>query len=114
MKYDDPDSFWLVTHKDGKDIKVRLDVKLMPMDKAEQVVVGKARSEPNMEPYLPPPVGRISFSLNPCKMLTQLVAPEFLCRVVSALLCIACIALCVMMLPMLASQFITEFVKWAI
>ena len=39
--------------------------------------VGKGRNPPNIEPYLAPPVGRISFTLNPIKMLNQLTGPKF-------------------------------------
>ena len=39
------------------------------MYRADQNKVGDARSEPNHSPYLPPPPGRISFTLNPIKML---------------------------------------------
>ena len=33
--------------------------------------VGKARSEPNHSPYLPPPTGRISWTWNPFKMIVR-------------------------------------------
>ena len=33
--------------------------------------VGEARQEPNINPYLPPPVGRISLTLNPWKMFVR-------------------------------------------
>ncbi len=36
--------------------------------------VGEARSEPNANPFLPPPVGRISFSLNPLKMFVSILS----------------------------------------
>ena len=35
--------------------------------------VGSGRAEPNHSPFLPPPVGRISFSLNPFTMLVSLI-----------------------------------------
>ena len=41
---------------------------IVPADYAEKNKVGSAREEPNANPFLPPPVGRLSFSLNPCKM----------------------------------------------
>jgi hypothetical protein len=33
--------------------------------------VGGGRTEPNNTPYLPPPVGRLEWSLNPFKMLVS-------------------------------------------
>ena len=37
----------------------------------------KSLDEPNMNPFLPPPVGRLKFTLNPLKMLNQLTGPKF-------------------------------------
>ena len=41
---------------------------MVPKDHAEKNKVGAAREEPNTDPFLPPPIGRISFTLNPLKM----------------------------------------------
>jgi hypothetical protein len=49
---------------------LRIDVRLYPLKEAEANPVGAARNDANMEPYLPPPVGRLEFSLNPFKMLS--------------------------------------------
>jgi hypothetical protein len=38
------------------------------MKEAEKTKIGSARDEPNIEPYLPPPVGRLRFTLNPYEM----------------------------------------------
>jgi hypothetical protein len=57
--------------KDGKDIKLRLDIKILPEQMAKATPVGSARSEPNMDPYLMPPVGRIELTTNPLKMLVS-------------------------------------------
>mmetsp|Transcript_9566 Transcript_9566/g.9197 ORF Transcript_9566/g.9197 Transcript_9566/m.9197 type:complete len:83 (-) Transcript_9566:197-445(-) len=56
---------------DGKSVinaKLRCQIDIMPLAAAEANAVGQARQEPNHSPTLPPPVGRISFSLNPWKM----------------------------------------------
>ena len=47
---------------------VRIQIEICPVDYAEKNKVGDAREEPNANPFLPPPVGRLSFSLNPCTM----------------------------------------------
>lgn len=65
------DTFTLVTYKDGKAIELRLDLRIMPATMAKVRPLGSGRENPNMEPYLPPPVGRIEFSLNPFKMLVS-------------------------------------------
>ncbi len=71
LKFRDDDSFILTTYKDGKPIELRIDLRVMPKEVAKKREVGTGRENPNMEPYLPPPVGRIEFSLNPFKMLVS-------------------------------------------
>jgi len=41
----------------------------MPNWKAMVCKVGKGRDAPNVNPYLPPPIGRFEWSLNPFKMI---------------------------------------------
>lgn len=72
LEFREDDSFILTTYKDGKDIKLRIDLRIVPMAMVKQKAVGPGRENPNMEPYLPPPIGRIQFSLNPCKMLVSI------------------------------------------
>ena len=40
-------------------------IQIWPKEKALVMPVGAARSEPNTNPYLPPPVGRLKWSWNP-------------------------------------------------
>ena len=68
---DSDDSFVLTTQKNGKDIQIRIDLRIVPVKIAKAKPLGAARENPNMEPHLPPPVGRIEFSLNPFKMLVS-------------------------------------------
>jgi hypothetical protein len=110
IEFKDDDSFVLTTRdKDGKAVKVRLDLRIFPKAMAKNLEVGSGRTEPNNSPYLPPPVGRISFTLNPFKMLAQLVGPEFLAKIYGILCVMVCCVLCIMMLPMLLSNFISTF-----
>ena len=44
-------------------------MEIVPEKMANEVEVGKGRDNPNVNPYLPPPIGRISFTLNPFTML---------------------------------------------
>lgn len=71
--YDD-ESFYIDTvDRDGKYVgKVRISINVTPGDLAKANPVGNGRTEPNHSPFLPPPVGRISFSLNPFTMLVRL------------------------------------------
>jgi len=41
------------------------------------------RDNPNNDPYLPPPVGRMQLSLNPFTMMKELCGPEIMFKVFS-------------------------------
>ena len=71
LEFREDDSFVLTTYKDGKDIKLRIDLRIVPVALVKAKPVGPGRENPNMEPFLPPPIGRIQFSLNPFKMLVS-------------------------------------------
>lgn len=106
----DEDSFFIDTvDKDGKSAgKVRLGISVHPGEMAKSNPVGQGRTEPNHSPFLPPPVGRLSFSLNPIAMFNQLVGPE-LRRKVYLYCCLGlCIALCVMLIPLVTSNIISS------
>jgi hypothetical protein len=74
---------------------------------AEACPVGEGRDEPNVDPHLPDPVGRIKWSWNPWTMFCQLVGPEMRCKVCCALCCVLCLALLIFMGPMLVSNLIS-------
>ncbi|CAM9603592.1 unnamed protein product [Heterosigma akashiwo] len=65
--------------------KVCLSISIYPKDQANAQPVGFGRSAPNMNPYCPPPVGRLKFSLNPFSMLSQLLGPKITCYVICCL-----------------------------
>ena len=70
--------FWVQCYKNNqKEGRVLCSLELLPQWKAEICKVGVGRSEPNVAPYLPPPVGRFEFSLNPFKNLNQCVGPRY-------------------------------------
>ena len=77
LSYENEESFWVeLKDKDGNiNGKMRIQIDVVPKDKAVMYPNGEGRSEPNHSPYLPPPVGRIQWSLNPWKMLNQCVSP---------------------------------------
>jgi hypothetical protein len=75
-------SFWIPMESKTKEGElenngwVRIQIDILPKTYAETNPVGSARDDPNVEPYLPPPVGRLFFSLNPWTMFKQFVGPE--------------------------------------
>ena len=52
LKFDseERDSFWIVILKEDKEISIRLDIRILPQERAKYLPVGKARLEPNLEP----------------------------------------------------------------
>ena len=109
---EDKTSFWIeLKNKEEKNKKMetvvngklRIQISVYPKKDAEDNKVGEARSEPNVDPYLPLPFGRISFSLNPLKMLNQLIGPA-LRRKIYCYCCIAiCVAACVFLGPAISA-----------
>jgi len=115
---DDTNSFWLTTScqtDDGpRNVKIRLDLRIFPGEIAAKAPLGNARTEANMEPYLPPPVGRMEFSLNPCKMLSQLMGPAVWKKVKGVMCCCICAVLCIAMIPLVAQSVISKIITKAI
>lgn len=114
IEFKDDDSFWIPCKgfdKDGKHVeqgKVRVSLTILPKELADANKVGDARSEPNHSPFCPPPVGRLKFTLNPFKMLSQLVGPAVLRKIYCLICCAICCTLCIMMAPMIISGMINE------
>jgi hypothetical protein len=109
MKEDN--TFWVTTKgKKGEDIKLRLDIRIFPGSIAEKNPVGDGRNEPNMEPHLPPPIGRIAFSLNPFTMLGQLVNKAYLAKLYKILCVLVCLACCIALAPMIVSNIFSMLI----
>lgn len=87
--------------------KVLVSVEIMPDAKAVGCVNGEGRSEPNIEPTLPEPEGRIKLSLNPLTMLNQLIGPELKRKIYCTVICGLCCFLLAMMMPMIFSNVIS-------
>lgn len=71
-----------------------IGVQIIPMEKVETHPAGQGRAEPNQEPFLPPPTGRLSFTWNPFSMIAQLLGPRLCCL----LCCCVLVALIVLSL----------------
>ena len=92
--------FWVQQEKNGKKGgRVLCSLEVVPEWYAELHPVGKGREEPNQNPYLPPPVGRIRFSLNPFTMLNQLTGPKFRKKCYLIICSICCIVYLIFMVP---------------
>jgi len=74
---------------------IRMLIDVVPVKIAEESPVGGAQDDPNNSPYLPPPIGRISFTLNPWKLFNMLLGPKAR-RAIKKWFCyVFCLALCV-------------------
>ena len=67
--------------------RIALSLSLVPKEEYENDPVGKARDEPNKDPCLPPPQGRLSFTLNPLAILKELCSPRVICCIICCLVC---------------------------
>ena len=78
----------------------------------EQLPAGKGRSEPNKNPTLPKPVGRLKFSINPFRMLFRLLGPKYCAKLGKTCCCAICIVIsvliCYYMVPVVFANIITS------
>ena len=75
---EEKNKFWVDSYANNeKSGRILCSLEILPMWKAELTKVGLGRKDPNVSPYLPPPVGRFQWSLNPFKLLNQCVGPRF-------------------------------------
>ena len=97
---EDGTKFWIEMEKNGKKGgRVLCSLEILPYWYAEMNPVGKGREEPNVNPYLPQPFGRLTFTLNPFKMFNQLVGPKFRKKCCCVLCVICCIAYLIIIIP---------------
>ena len=112
-KEDDEDGtkFWVQCYKGKKEAagqgeksgRVMCSLEILPKKNADLDVVGKGRDDPNVNPYLPPPVGRLEFTLNPFKMMNQCVGPKFRRKCYCYCLCALLVAYLIFALPTIFS-----------
>lgn len=105
---DPPDSAWInFTNKDHNTDKVTpmgslaISLQIWPKEKAEAFPSGPSRNEPNVNPFLPPPVGRLKWSWNPFVLGSELCGPKLCAGFTCCLLCCAFILLMIFCQPFL-------------
>lgn len=85
-----------------------LSIQLVPAADAERLPAGHGRSEPNSNPVLPKPVGRLKLTLNPISMMLQLLGPKLCRRLTSLIGLVLCSFVLWSMIPVLFANVITE------
>ncbi|KAE9332855.1 hypothetical protein PR003_g14309 [Phytophthora rubi] len=71
--------------------RIGISVQIVPEDEAVASPVGKGQNAPNLNPYLPPPVGRMRFTANPLAMVKVLVGPKVCLRLSVLCCCVGCV-----------------------
>lgn len=113
---DDGNSFWVDQVAMGDNGKlehngrIRIQIDMVSAADAEKSKLGSARQEPNHSPFCPPPIGRISFTLNPFKMFMQMVGPSMRRKIYCACICLLCTALCIYIVPNVIGGLITNLI----
>ena len=107
--------FWIQCYKGKKEAagegeqggRVLCSLEILPKNLADIEPLGKGREEPNSNPHLPPPVGRLEFTLNPFKMINQCVGPKF--RTKCYCFCVLCLVIVYLIyaLPTMITKVIT-------
>lgn len=103
------EKFWThLTKRGGEHAgKVLISFELVPLDRARACAVGEGRAAPNVDPFLPEPLGRFKWSLNPLTVISQLCGPEFKARVC----CLVCCALCYLVLMFMSPMILSDGVS---
>jgi hypothetical protein len=102
----DKNKFWVQCYQNNeKSGRILCSLEILPMWKAELNRVGIGRKEPNVSPYLPPPVGRFQWSLNPFKMFNQCVGPRFRKKLYCGLCMICCVIYLIFLIPYMFYHF---------
>ena len=105
---DPPDSDWIhLQKKDHNTDKVTpmgsvaISLQIWPKEKSLAMPSGAARNEPNANPFLPPPVGRIKWSWNPFVLGAELCGPKLCGYFTCCLLCTLFITIMIFFQPFL-------------
>ena len=106
--------FWIQCYKGRDDAtgegekggRVMCSLEILPKALADIEKVGKGRDEPNVNPHLPPPVGRFEWTINPFKLVNQLVGPKFRKKCYCICLCCLIIAYLIYALPTILTKIV--------
>ena len=93
---------------DGKNPpELLLSVQLVPECRLPELEAGSGRSEPNTNPVLPKPVGRLQFTINPFAMCFRLLGPRLCNRLMRVFCLLLCILMLYYMLPVVFTNVLT-------
>ena len=79
-----------------------MSTEILSKSEAKRRKAGEGRSDPNMNPNLPQPEGRLQWSWNPLKLLSQLFGKKFKAKIC----CLLVIALIIAAVVFIAPSFV--------
>ena len=79
--------------------KLCVSLEIIPGNLVDTVPAGFGRTDPNTNPSLPPPTGRMQFSLNPFTMGSELCGPALCAQITCCLVVLSIVALCIFCAP---------------
>ena len=88
-----------------------VSVQMVPEQLVARLEAGNGRSEPNANPKLPPPSGRLKFSLNPAVLLYRLLGPKLCARFTSLLCALVGVLLLYYMLPVVLADLLEAVLR---
>jgi len=89
--------------------QMQISLQLVPISLVPQVAAGPGRSDPNMNPFLPPPEGRLNLSLfHPWDMLRDICGDKIARKILMALILSICAGFCWLVGPSLFSNGISK------
>ena len=92
--------FWVQCYQNNeRSGRILCSLELLPIWKSKLTPVGLGRKDPNVSPYLPPPMGRFQWSLNPFKLLNQCVGPRFRKKLYLGICFICCVVYLIFLIP---------------
>jgi len=113
LRKDQTKRFWLdFTHPNftGAQAKCQISMELMTSEESAKYPAGIGRSDPNNNPFLPPPEGRLYFSWNPFELLRQLLGNKLCFK----LYCIFCAVGCIAIIVFIGPQFFINLIASAV
>lgn len=88
--------------------KIQVSFELLPGQLAKDFPAGQGRDEPNINPTLPPPEGRLRFDpRHPCQFLKAVMGKNLFYKLALLILCAGLIAVLYFSFPLIASSLIT-------
>jgi hypothetical protein len=109
----EPYKFWVPLADSSREAagEVLISVEMLPAAEAERLRNGIGRSEPNANPKLPPPTGRLKLSLNPFVMGFRLLGPKLCGRLLLMVGLALGVFLLYSMLPVLLADGVESIIS---